>query len=48
MFCVDHTPEWNCIKYKENVMTTKSIKPVTTSFNNTDAVACTMEYAPVC
>lgn len=45
MYCEDHTVEWTCTQYKDDVVTTRSIIPVTTS---NDMVACTMEYVPVC
>ena len=48
MFCMNHKVEWNCKKYKENIKTTKLMLPVTTSINEGNMVACTMEYAPVC
>ena len=52
MYCANHTPEWNCTKFKENSISTMAL-PVTTSENittttNDEPVACTMEYAPVC
>lgn len=50
--CLNHTPEWNCTKYKENVITTKSL-PVTTTWIDYETTSskptiCTMQYAPVC
>ncbi|MFK7780578.1 MAG: Kazal-type serine protease inhibitor family protein [Candidatus Gracilibacteria bacterium] len=46
MFCEDHKVEWNCVKFKDNIMTTRSLMITTTSIDN--PVACTMEYVPVC
>ena len=39
MFCEDHKVEWNCTKYKEDIVTIDSID---------EAVFCTMDYSPVC
>lgn len=42
MYCANHKPEWTCKKFKDNVITTKSL------IDTEKPVACTMEYAPVC
>lgn len=39
MYCQDHIEKWTCTKFKEDVVTTKSLEKPT---------FCTMEYAPVC
>jgi hypothetical protein len=44
MYCADHTPEWTCTKYKEDIITTMSLDIV----EENNVVMCTMEYAPVC
>lgn len=47
MFCADHKVEWSCTKFKDDVITTKSMpKPEHTI--NDEVRICTMEYAPVC
>lgn len=43
MYCEDHQVEWTCLKYKDDVATTRSLPTAT---NN--PVACTMDYSPVC
>jgi len=51
MYCKDHTPEWTCTKYKDDVQTTKEVTPITTSEtinSEGEMVICTMEYDPVC
>jgi len=47
MYCENLKVEWRCTKFKDNIMTTKSL-PTTTSISSDEIVACTMEYAPVC
>jgi hypothetical protein len=42
MYCMDHTPEWTCTKFKEDTITTLSLD------TKEEPKMCTKEYMPVC